>query len=293
MKSRSLTFTHKEGTTMATKKAASTTKKQPVKKISPAKTTTTVTTLQAEPTTPVSTGLGARVSQSIRTFDLWRALAAELIGAFLLAGIVLVSRGEPLFVLFGLVGVVLLVGAVSGAHVNPAVTIGAWVTRRIGWLRAVGYIAAQLLGAALAFVVFSSFIAGAPEVSQQAAAFGQQAATLFKAAEYTAYEGKEWFVFFAELLGVAILGFAYAAASRAKETLSRAFTIGIGLFIGLMFAVIATGYVGATAALNPAVAIATQAYSFDHLWTFAIYAIAPAIGGAAGFVLHDVLNPRR
>jgi aquaporin Z len=276
---------------MATKKAAST-KKQPVKKTSSAKTTTTVTTIESAPLATTN-GIGARISQSMRSFDLWRALAAELIGAFLLAGVVLVSRGEPLFVLFALVGIVLLVGGISGAHVNPAVTVGAWVTRRIGWLRAVGYIGAQILGAALAFVVMSSFIGGAEKVSAEAAAFGQTGATLYTAVAATVYEAKAWFVFFAELLGVAILSFAFAAATRAKDTLSRAFTIGIGLFIGLMFAVIATGYVGATAALNPAIAVAIQAYSFDHLWTFALYAIAPAIGGTAGFILYDVLNPRR
>jgi aquaporin Z len=274
---------------MATTKAASTKKKAPVKKVTPVKTTTTVKTVKSAPAT---SGFGAHLSQSIRSYDLWRALAAELIGTFLLASVVLVSRGEPLFVLFGLVGIVLLIGAVSGSHVNPAVTVGAWVTRRIGWLRAVGYILAQVLGAALAFVVLSGFLNGAPEVSAEAALYGQSAATLFEAAEYAVYSGKEWFVFFAELVGAAILAFAFAAAGRATESISRAFAIGSGLFIGLMVAVISAGYVGATAALNPAIALTLQAYSWENLWPLSIYAIAPIIGGVLGFVLHDVLNPR-
>ena len=41
-------------------------------------------------------------------------------------------------------------GAISGAHVNPAVTFGLALTGRFPWLRALRYWAAQLLGAALA-----------------------------------------------------------------------------------------------------------------------------------------------
>lgn len=274
---------------MATKKAAIT-KKAPTKKTSPEKTTTTVKTVQSAPAT---SGFSAHLSQSVRSFELWRALAAELIGTFLLASIVLVSRGEPLFVLFGLVGIVLLIGAVSGSHVNPAVTIGAWITRRIGWLRATGYIIAQVLGAALAFVVLSYFVSAAPEVSPEAALYGQSAPQLFNAAAYAVYQGKEWFVFFAQLLGTAILGFAFASVGRVKEGASAAFAIGAGVFIGLLIAVVTTGYIGATAAINPAVAISLQAYSWENLWPFAIYAIAPVIGAVLGFVLHDVLNPTK
>jgi len=41
-------------------------------------------------------------------------------------------------------------GAISGAHVNPAVTFGLALTGRFPWLRALRYWAAQFLGAALA-----------------------------------------------------------------------------------------------------------------------------------------------
>ena len=39
------------------------------------------------------------------------------------------------------------VGHISGAHFNPAVTVGAWVTRRIGSGPAVAYVLAQVVGA--------------------------------------------------------------------------------------------------------------------------------------------------
>lgn len=275
---------------MATKKAATTTKKAPAKKSSASRTTTTVKSAPVAASKNTFTG---HIQSSVRSLDLWRSLGAELVGTFLLAAVVIAGQGQPIFVLFALVGIILLIGAVSGAHVNPAVTIGAWVTKRIGWLRAVGYIAAQVIGAALAYVVLSTFIAGAPAVSEQAQAFGQTAPTLFAAADYASYVGKEWYVFFAEILGAAILGYAIANATRERQDrTAAAFTGGLGIFIALMVAVSVASYVSASAALNPAIAVALQAYDWSSFWPFAIYAIAPTIGAVVGFILHDVLTPR-
>ena len=276
---------------MATKKAATTTKKTTAKKSAAVKTTkTTVTTAPVAATTNEFAG---HIQQSVRSLTLWRALGAELVGTFLLAGVVIAGQGQPIFVLFALVGIVLTIGAISGAHVNPAITIGALVTRRIGWLRAIGYIIAQLLGAALAYVVLNAFIGGAAAVSAEAAAYGQTAATLYTAADVSLLTGKEWYVFFAELTGTAILGFAIANATRElQDRVAAAFTVGLGIFIALMIAISAASYVGATAIINPALAVTLHAYSWGSIWPFAIYALAPVIGGVLGFVIYDLLRGR-
>lgn len=274
---------------MATKKAVTTNKKAPAKKTAAARTTkTTVTTAPVAATTNT---LGGHIQQSFRSVTLWRALGAELVGTFLLAGVVIAGQGQPIFVLFALVGIVLTLGAISGAHVNPAITIGALVTRRIGWLRAIGYVIAQCLGAALAYIVLNAFIGGANAVSAQAQAYGQSAPSLFAAADVAKLVGKEWYVFFAELTGAAILGFAYANATRElRDRLTSSFTAGLGIFIALMIAVSAASYVGATAVINPALAISLHAYSWSNIWPFAIYALAPVIGAILGFVIYDLLR---
>lgn len=68
-------------------------------------------------------------------------------------------------------GVVLAVlvsalGAVSGAHFNPAVTFGVWLGGQIPWRRGLAYVVAQLIGAILAAwslrLVFPSFTGGTP-----------------------------------------------------------------------------------------------------------------------------------
>lgn len=272
---------------MATKKAASTKKSTTTKKSNTS--SATKTTVKTAPATAKKQSLSQHVESSLLSTRLWRALAAEFIGTFLLAGIILATQGQPLFVALGLVGIVLLVGTISGAHVNPAVTVGAWATRRIGWLRAVCYLFVQFLGAAAAFFLFSAFLSGAPAVSQEAIAFGQQAPALFAAKDLV--EGKEWYVFFAELVGTAILGFAVAHATRLKDNLTAAFSVGLGILIAILFGITAVGFIGASTIINPAVAVALQAYGGEvWIWSYVVWALAPVIGGVVGFVLYDLIR---
>jgi aquaporin Z len=95
----------------------------------------------------------------------WRRLFSELLGTFLLVmvgaggGVVnavshgMISRaaavtGPGLMV----IAIILFMGAVSGAHLNPVVTIAFTLRRDFPWRRAPGYVLVQLLGATLACV---------------------------------------------------------------------------------------------------------------------------------------------
>lgn len=272
---------------MATKKAASSTKKAPSRTSARGK--TTKKTVKSAPAAATKNTFVGSVQASVRSLDFWRSLGAELIGTFLLASVVIAGQGQPIFVLFALVGIVLMIGAISGAHVNPAITIGAWVTRRIGWLRAISYIVVQCLGAALAFFALNAFVSGA--ASDETSLFSA-APTLFQAVDVATLTGKEWFLFFSELLGTGILAFAIANATReAQDRTAAAFTAGLGIFIALMVAVSSASYVGGTAIINPAIAVALQGYG--EFWSYAIYAIAPIIGGALGFIIYDLVRGRQ
>ncbi|XP_049954962.1 aquaporin AQPAe.a-like [Schistocerca serialis cubense] len=106
----------------------------------------------------------------------WRKFAAEFIGTFLL---VLVGCGSTtvawsegykpttvqISLAFGLIVacVVQCLGHVSGAHVNPAVTVGLLSAGHVFLLRAVMYIAAQCAGAIAAAVVLKALT---PEESE-------------------------------------------------------------------------------------------------------------------------------
>lgn len=271
---------------MATKKAASraktTTRKSPAKK----PTTTKVTTVKAVSAAPAA-GAGGRFFKFGRA-PLISAGVAELIGTFLFAAAVLVVQGNSFYIGFALAVVTLAVGALSGAHVNPLLTVGAWVNRRISGVRTIVYLVAQILGAILALVAMSAYVNTAPAVSQQAQQMGQSAATLFQAASLPG--GKEWIVLSAELIGSIAFAFIAASAWRMRGRLSSAFTIGFGFFLALAIAGLgAAGYVGGASILNPAVAISLQAFSNFTVWTVAIYGLIPLVGGIAGIALHTLL----
>ena len=96
----------------------------------------------------------------------WAPLTAEAVGTFLFffvgAGAVVIGNyPTPGAGGGGLVGVALAhglvlgvlvsaLGAVSGAHFNPAVTFGVWIAGRITAVRAVSYVVAQLVGGLIA-----------------------------------------------------------------------------------------------------------------------------------------------
>lgn len=68
--------------------------------------------------------------------------------------------------------------AISGGHLNPAVTIAAWVTNKIKLMDAVGYIIAQVIGAVLAVMAFKvafPMTYGPDTVSNVTPAFGPAA----------------------------------------------------------------------------------------------------------------------
>lgn len=275
---------------MATKKTASSAKKKTSAASGAAKTrVTTVKAVESTSATRTSGALFAKKGVLLRT-PIVGASIAEFIGAFLLAVTILIIRNEPFYLFIGLVGIFMMIGGLSGAHVNPAVTIGAWVSRRIDRIRAVSYIAAQLLGAMLAFVVMSAFIGNAPEVSAEAAQFGQAAPKLFTTAALP--DGKEWIVFMAEVIGVAILGFAYASVlqPRVKDKITGAFTVGGAAFLAMAFASTVTTYISAGVVLNPAVAITVDAVDFQNVWTLVAYFIAPVVGAVIGFFLYDLIR---
>ena len=91
-----------------------------------------------------------------------RALAAEAIGTFVLvfagAGAIMVDAKTHALghvgvaITFGLVimAMIYAVGHVSGAHFNAAVTFAFALTRHFPWRNAVGYWAAQFVGAVAA-----------------------------------------------------------------------------------------------------------------------------------------------
>jgi aquaporin Z len=101
----------------------------------------------------------------------WRRLCSELLGTFLLVLVAagggmmghafpgLISR-QAAVVAPGLMvmAIILFMGKVSGAHLNPAVSIAFALRRDFPWWRVPGYIVVQLVGATLAALFLHAVI---------------------------------------------------------------------------------------------------------------------------------------
>jgi aquaporin Z len=102
----------------------------------------------------------------------WRRLFSELLGTFLL--VVVAVGGGMVNARFGgqaippdvravapalmVMAIILFMGAVSGAHLNPAVSLAFALRGDFPWRRVPGYVIAQLAGAVLATLVLIAFV---------------------------------------------------------------------------------------------------------------------------------------
>lgn len=193
-------------------------------------------------------------------------IVAEVLGTALLTLTVLaVSRsnlGFPYFIgiAAGLVLVMatFVLGSVSGAHLNPIVTIGLWSIRKIKTVPALVYIAAQLLGGIAAYYLFTYFIGQPIEGGN------------------TTFQAK---ILVAETVGALIFSLGWAATVYQRYEGGRAAaTVGISLMLGILVA-----SMGAAGILNPAVALGVQS------WAWTTYVLGPVLGAIIGFNLYSLL----
>jgi len=187
---------------------------------------------------------------------------AEFIGTFVLAAVVVLSvAGEfpvstPVLAAITLLIFVYTIGAISGSHINPAVTVGLLVRHKIKWQEALGYILVQLVAGTFAMYFAKSLGA---EIDSETI-FGTN-------------------VILAEMLGAAVFGFGIMSVVRKKvDDEMSGIVIGGSLFLGIAIAVLA----GSAGVLNPAVALAFGLTSWQYL-------LPPVIGMVLGMVVYDFL----
>jgi aquaporin Z len=82
--------------------------------------------------------------------------AAEYIGTFFLILSIFASGGNPLVIGTALALVLLLVGSISGAHINPAVSLAMYMNGSITPIDLFKYVFVQLLGGVSAFYAFKA-----------------------------------------------------------------------------------------------------------------------------------------
>jgi aquaporin Z len=174
----------------------------------------------------------------------------------------------PLAIGAALMVMVFAGGHVSGAHYNPAVTLGVWLRGRCNAADVVPYWVAQVLGAILASFVATTLV-GSPSGPPLTPAPLQ--------------------AFLAELLYTFALVYVVLNAATAAGTKGNSF---YGLAIG--FTVMAAAFsVGAISggAFNPAVAVGAAVMGLISMTSIWIHIIANLVGGAAAAAVFKAINP--
>jgi aquaporin Z len=202
-----------------------------------------------------------------------RRLAAEAIGTFALVfagtGAIVVnalSGGAVTHVgvalTFGLVVLAMIyaVGEVSGAHLNPAVTLGFFVAGRLPGRRVVPYVLSQLAGALAASGLIRAM-------------FG---VTAHLGATAPAGTAGQSFVMEVVLTGLLMFVILCVATGSKEQGLMAGIAIGATVGLEAMFAGPVSG-----ASMNPARSLAPAVVSgqVEHLW---VYIVAPLVGAGMG-----------
>jgi glycerol uptake facilitator-like aquaporin len=194
------------------------------------------------------------------------AIVAEFLGTGILTLLVLSVQRSTIGVAFfvaiaaGLTLAVLMfaIGSVSGAHVNPAITIAMWTARKVSTITAIVYVAVQLLGAWAAYYLYTYF------VNNKLQPVGGH------------FSGR---ILVAEAVGTGI--FALGWASTVYQGYSKATSAAIA---GTAYIV---GLIGASAAsiglINPALALGVRA------WVWGTYILGPVLGAIIGMNLYGLL----
>jgi len=132
------------------------------------------------------------------------------------------------------------IGAISGCHINPAVTIGLWSIKKISTQDATQYVIAQCLGALAAWGLVATTVGGV--------ALGMVS--------------EDSTTFLAELVGTALFTFGIASVVYGKvQDAASGLVIGGSLLLGITLSVA----LGAGGILNPAVGIALGSSSLSYV----------------------------
>jgi aquaporin Z len=165
-------------------------------------------------------------------------------------------------------------GHISGGHFNPAITIGFWVTKRVGTLEAFLYWAAQILGAIAAAFLLKTII---PEETWRAVALGTpELVRDFSRLSAMVLEAVTSFF-------LVLVVFATAVDERGSFRSIAGFGIGLTITLGILVIAPFTG-----AAMNPARAFG-PALASNHWTNWGVYWIGPLAGGFLAGLLYDAL----
>ncbi len=164
------------------------------------------------------------------------------------------------------------VGHISGGHLNPAVTIGFWVTKKLSTMHSLAYWVAQLLGGIAAAYLLAAIL---PEAVWRPVALG----TPDLATDFTRTQGMILEAVLTFLLVFVV--FATAADPRGAFNKIAGFAIGLTVTMDILLGGPFTG-----ASMNPARSLG-PAIAARHWANHGVYWVGPLLGGVCAGWLYD------
>jgi aquaporin Z len=207
------------------------------------------------------------IAEAIGTF----ALVFAGTGAIVIDDITHTVTHVGIAMTFGLIvmSMIYALGDVSGAHLNPAVTTGFWLSRRLPGRLVAPYIASQLMGATVASIVLLAMFGNVASLGA------------------TIPAGSDWQSFALEIILTGLLMLTILNVSTGPKETGLVAGIAIGGIIGLE-ALFAGPICGAS--MNPARSLAPAIVSgnLSSLW---VYLTAPVIGACCAVPLWKIMRP--
>jgi aquaporin Z len=176
-------------------------------------------------------------------------------------------------------------GHISGAHFNPAVTLGLWAGRRFPGKHVVPYVLAQVIGGIAAAAVLYVIASGTRGFSASSSGFASNGYGAHSPGGYSLAA-----CFIAEFVLTLFFIFIIMGATHGRAPRGFApLAIGLALTLIHLISIPITN-----TSVNPARSIAPAifqgSWALSQLWMFIV---APLLGGAVGGVLYWVLVDRR
>lgn len=176
-----------------------------------------------------------------------------------------------------LIGMAYAIGPVSGCHINPAVSLGAWAAGRMSMPEAIKYIIAQVAGAVVAALVLLLIMSGKADYSVAENGLGQNGWGAGYLGEYSMISALVFEVVATFLFMVVILG----ATGAGAPTQFAGLAIGLALVVIHLVGINVTGVsVNPARSFGPALFAGSTALA--QLWLFIV---APIIGAVAAGLL--------
>src|SRR5882672_4097730 len=194
-------------------------------------------------------------------------------GSAVLAGDKIGFLGVSLAFGLSLLAMVYAIGPISGCHINPAVTVGILISKKMDAKYAAGYIVAQILGAILASALLLLIVKGAPGgYDPSVAGFAANGYGDHSPGHYSLLSA-----FLVEIVLTFFLVFTVLGATDIRAPVGFA-GISIGFVLTLVHLV---GIPVTNTSVNPArsigPAIFVGGWALTQLWVFIV---APVIGAA-------------